>query len=115
MQKRPEKDRVDNTMNTTLNTSNTETKSVRREMTNRAGRTQTPEQEAALQRLLTLLAASAPETQNPHVPETGGDELMQLARLRAAHATYSLETIGGMERVGAGAWVRRTPRQTVTN
>lgn len=102
-------------MNTSVNTSNNETKSARREMTNRAARTQTPEQAAALERLLALLAESAPEVQNPHVPETGADALMQLARLRAAHATYSLETIGGMERVGAGAWVRRTPRQTAGN
>jgi hypothetical protein len=106
-----ERIRVDSTMNTTMN----ETKNVRREMTNRTSRPRMEEQEAALERLLALLAASAPEAQIPHSPDTeaGTDSLLQLARLRAAHATYSLETIGGMERVGAGAWLRRIPRRPV--
>lgn len=84
-------------------------------MTNRPRSPRAEEQEAALERLLTLLAASAPEAPIPHSPETeaGSDALLQLARLRAAHATYSLETIGGMERVGAGAWLRRTPRRPI--
>lgn len=96
-------------MNTAINT----TKSPRREMTHRPRRPLAAEQEAALERLLVLLAASAPEAQAPHAPETGTDALLQLARLRAAHATYSLETVGGMERVGAGAWMRRTPRRAI--
>lgn len=101
-------------MNTTVNTSIiNETKT--RQMNSRVNRPRTAVQEAALERLLTLLAASAPEAQTPHTPEAGTDALMQLSRLRAAHATYSLETIGGMERVSSGAWVRRTPRPTVTN
>ncbi len=81
-------------------------------MTHRPHGPRAEAQEAALERLLALLAASAPEAHAPHAPETetGTDTLLQLARLRAAHATYSLETIGGMERVGAGAWVRRTLR-----
>jgi hypothetical protein len=103
-------------MNTTTNTALNHMKSARREMTHRPRGPRAEEQEAALERLLTLLAASAPEAHAPHSPETenGTDTLLQLARLRAAHATYSLETIGGMERVGAGAWVRRTPRRPIT-
>jgi hypothetical protein len=102
-------------MNTTMNTAINNTKSLRREMTNRPRGPRAEEQEAALERLLAVLAASAPDAHAPHSPETesGTDTLLQLARLRAAHATYSLETIGGMERVGAGAWVRRTPRNPV--
>jgi hypothetical protein len=95
-----------------MNTVIDSTKSTHREMTHRP---LAEEQEAALERLLTLLAASAPEAQAPHAPEAGTDALLQLARLRAAHATYSLETIGGMERVGAGAWVRRPPRRPVAH
>ncbi|MCW3055999.1 MAG: hypothetical protein JWN14_5169 [Chthonomonadales bacterium] len=107
---------VDSIMNNTLNnTAHHNSKSTRREMANRPLSPRAEEQEAALERLLVLLAASAPEAQAPHSPETetGSDTLLQLARLRAAHATYSLETIGGMERVGAGAWLRRTPRRPI--
>ena len=102
-------------MNTTMNTALNNMKSPRREMTNRPRGVHAEEQEAALERLLALLAASAPDAQAPHSPEAEGDvdALLQLARLRAAHATYSLGPIGGMERVGAGAWVRRTPRHPV--
>ena len=104
-------------MNTTMNnTALQSSKSPRREMTNRPHSPRAEEQESALERLLALLTASAPEPQAPHSPETetGTDTLLQLARLRAAHATYSLETIGGMERVGAGAWMRRAPRRPIT-
>ena len=96
-------------MTTAIDTTN----SPRREMTHRPRRPLADEQEAALGRLLVLLAASAPEARAPHAPETGTDALLQLARLRAAHATYSLETVGGMERVAAGAWMRRAPRRAI--
>ena len=102
-------------MTTILN----ETKSPRREMSNRPLRLRSEEQErdAALERLLALLAAGAAEIQAPHSPEidAGMYGLSRLARLRAAHAAYSLETVGGMERVGAGAWMRRTSRPAVKN
>lgn len=106
---------MDSTMNTTLN----ETKSPRREMSNRPLHLKVAEQErdAALERLLALLAKGTAEIQAPHSPETdaGTDGLLRLARLRAAHAAYSLETVGGMERVGAGAWMRRTSRRIAKN
>ena len=104
-------------MNTTLNTKLDGTKSLRREMTNRSYRPEEQEREAALERLLALLAAGTSEAQAPHAPETevGTNALLRLARLRSAHAAYSLETVGGMERVGAGAWMRRTSRHTAKN
>ena len=114
-----EKTRMDSTMNTTMNTKLNETKTPRREMTHRLPGLQAEDQEreAALERLLALLAAGTSEAQAPHAPdsELGGSALLRLARLRAAHAAYSLETIGGMERVGAGAWMRRTSRRTTKN
>ncbi len=110
---------MDSTMTTTMNTNLQETKTPRREMSHRLPRLRAEEQarDAALERLLALLAAGAPDAQTPHSPETEAapDTLAQLARLRAAHATYSLETTGGMERVGTGAWMRRASRRTTKN
>lgn len=110
---------MDSTMMTTLNARSNVTNSPRRERTHRLPGMQANEQEqgAALERLLALLAAGASEAQAPHAPETevGTNALLRLSRLRAAHAAYSLETIGGMERVGAGAWMRRTSRRITKN
>jgi hypothetical protein len=62
----------------------------------------------ALTRLITLLKTSAPDAPShpPIPPEESMGALSQLSHLRAAHASYSL-TSGVMQRVSAGAWVRR--------
>lgn len=64
--------------------------------------------EDALARLLEVLEAGAPGCVHFHADNAleSGVELSQLARLRAAHATYALATSTKMRRVGAGAWVR---------
>lgn len=64
-------------------------------------------QDLALARLVNVLE-HAHADKAPHV--TGrfrvGDEFSRLARLRAAHATYALATMDGLERVSDGAFVR---------
>jgi hypothetical protein len=61
----------------------------------------------ALARLVAVLEHAHAE-EIPHL--TGrfrvGDGYSRLARLRAAHATYALATMEGVERAGAGAFVR---------
>ena len=61
----------------------------------------------ALARLVAVLE-HAHAVEVPHL--TGrfrvGDGYSRLARLRAAHATYALATMTGMERPSAGAFVR---------
>lgn len=61
----------------------------------------------AVARLVTVLEHAHAEDL-PHL--TGrfriGDEYSRLSRLRAAHATYALATMAGMERASDGAFVR---------
>ena len=64
--------------------------------------------EMALSRLLNLLEGEAQGYTHEHADNTleCGVELSQLARLRAARASYALATNSGMRRVGRGAWMR---------
>ena len=63
--------------------------------------------DVALARLVQVLEHAHSE-EVPHL--TGrfrvGDGYSRLARLRAAHATYALATMNGMERASEGAFVR---------
>ena len=65
------------------------------------------EQDVALARLVSVLEHAHAE-EIPHL--TGrfrvGDDYSRLARLRAAHATYALATMSGLERPRDGAFVR---------
>ena len=64
--------------------------------------------EMALSRLLNLLEGEAAGYTHQHTDNTleCGVELSQLARLRAARASYALATNSNMRRVGRGAWMR---------
>ena len=94
-----------------MTSTSTPTKSQRREMINRIHRPLVEEKarEAALEKLVSLLEKGAEDTHFHPVfdAEEGPNSLHRLSRLRAAHAAYALETTGGMERVGNGAWLRR--------
>jgi len=63
----------------------------------------------ALTRLVLLLEEGAEVEQSftPHVA-VGEDALHRLSSLRQAHASYALNTMGDMRRVGPGAWLRRS-------
>jgi hypothetical protein len=63
----------------------------------------------AIERLVTLLEANAPESPRLSLPRQGDptNQLNQMARLRQARAAYALETNGDFVRVGHGAWIRR--------
>jgi hypothetical protein len=64
------------------------------------------EREMALDRLLELLEAEA--VINPErAAHARANAMSRIARLRSAHATYALATSTEMQRVGAGAWLRR--------
>lgn len=75
--------------------------------------TKTEAREQALARLVNLLEGGAGGYAHEHADNTleCGVELSQLARLRAARASYALATGGGMRRVGRGAWLREEPSQ----
>ncbi len=66
-------------------------------------------QREALERLISLLEKTTPDAMAHRVRtvRNGADNSGQLARLRAARTSYALATNNEMERVGAGAWVRR--------
>ena len=66
--------------------------------------------EAALERLVSALEAGTQEYAHAHADNAleSGVELSQLARLRAAHASYALSTSDKMRRVSEGGWVRAT-------
>jgi hypothetical protein len=76
----------------------------------RTNATNAQAREAALERLVSLLEAGTSEYAHAHAHNTleSGVELSQLARLRAAHASYALSTSDKMRRVSEGAWVRAT-------
>lgn len=63
----------------------------------------------AVERLVALLERTNAKTPAKPLQRTPGraDSLSQLARLRAARASYALATLHGMEQVGPGAWIRR--------
>ncbi len=75
--------------------------------------TKTEAREQALARLVNLLEGRAGGYAHEHADNIleCGVELSQLARLRAARASYALATGGGMRRVGRGAWLREEPSQ----
>ena len=67
--------------------------------------------EEALERLITALeAAAAPDTPALFhsllaLPVSSRHRLNQMARLRAAHAAYSLQS-GSLHKTGTNAWIR---------
>lgn len=69
--------------------------------------TEVQQREVALARLLDVLEAGAPEYLQEHAENAleCGAQLSQLARLRAAHASYALSSGNKMRRVGHGAWL----------
>lgn len=67
-------------------------------------RVRTPEQEAALQRLVALLHGEV-ATGQARVGDPS-DELHQRALLSQAHASYALAHTDEMVRVSEGAWIR---------
>ena len=71
-------------------------------------RVESGERVQALTRLIALLETSAPDSPShrPIRQEDPCGALSLLSHLRAAHASYAL-TSGVMQRVSAGAWVRR--------
>ena len=82
---------------------------IEREML-RASAASAQAREAALERLVSLLQAGTSEYAYAHADAVLeiGVELSQLARLRAARASYTLSTSDKMRRVGEGAWMRAT-------
>ena len=78
-------------------------------MTTETTNTMEQARELAVERLARLLERQTPINARGFTVNVAhsGEELHQLARLRVARSRYSLKSVGDLERVGKGAWLRR--------